>query len=407
MEDHYSLKTETDCVGLSRSLAPAGASVQKSCPETEDVCSPQSSSCASHCASFFITLSVSQSVSWSVSSAFRTRESGVPALRGARLQSTLHAASRGRPCLLPARTSADALPASKHTKQRDWLSLLRPSSVNIRPNGSLRFSVSLNDVGQRVDSLCRGLHFIDRTCSEGELEPEPEPALPSGTDRRAHTLNGKLAAAPAHQNPNLAFSTHTHPHLVPSFTNNYKYMLGIPPTNLLPSDSAVTAPPPPPPLSNTHLHTHHHQHSPSSNFLRLLLPFSRSSTSASLQCSELGSYASHLHIPKSSTALLEGNESGFAAEDLLGDDDVFEEDQPSPTQKGRSQLATPDKCTVAGALLAPLCYMDEDSDLDCCPSPLSEKTEPLSPYSLSGDCCSCDLHTHSVPDYTSYTSAVG
>ncbi|XP_067467139.1 uncharacterized protein, partial [Thunnus thynnus] len=279
----------------------------------------------------------------------------------------------------------DALPASKHTKQRDWLSLLRPSSVNIRPNGSLRFSVSLNDVGQRVDSLCRGLHFIDRTCSEGELELKPEPAQPPGSDRRAHTLNGKLVAAPAHQNPNPAFSTHAHPHLVPSFTNNYKYMLGVPPSNFLPPDSAVTAPPPP--LSNTHLHPHHHHHSPSSNFLRLLLPFSRSSTSASLQCSELGSYASHLHITKSSSALLAGSESGFAPDDLLGDDDVFEEEQPHPARKGTSQLATPSTSTVAGALLAPLCYMDEDSDLDCCPSPLSEKTGPLSPYSLSGDCC--------------------
>ncbi|XP_039995403.1 E3 ubiquitin-protein ligase MARCH8 isoform X2 [Xiphias gladius] len=278
----------------------------------------------------------------------------------------------------------DALPVSRHTKQRDWLSLLRPSSVNIRPNSSLKFSVSLNDVGQRVDSLCRGLHFIDRTCSEGELELEPEPAQPPSLDRRAHTLNGKLASAPAHHHPNPTFSTHTHPHIVPSFTNNYKYMMGIHPTNCFPSDPAVIAPPPP--LSNGHLHPHH---SPSTNFLRLLLPFSQSSTSASLQCSELGSYASHLHITKSSSTLLEGNESGFPPEDLLADDNVFEEHQSSPAPKRTSQLATPDTVTLVGqgALLAPLCYMDEDSDLDCCPSPLSEKTGPLSPYSLSGDCC--------------------
>lgn len=70
----------------------------------------------------------------------------------------------------------------------------------------------------------------------------------------------------------------------------------------------------------------------------------------------------------------------------MGDDDVFEEDRPSPAKKGTSHLAT-DTSTVTGVLLAPLCYMDEDSDLDCCPTPLSEKTEPLSPYSLSGDIC--------------------
>ncbi|KAA8583790.1 hypothetical protein FQN60_014998, partial [Etheostoma spectabile] len=277
----------------------------------------------------------------------------------------------------------DTLPASKHGKQRDWLSLLRPSAVNIRPNSSLRFSVSLNDVGQRVDSLCRGLHFIDRTCSEGELDLKPKPAQPPGSDQRVHTLNNKLAAAPTHQNQNPTCSTSTNPHLVPSFTNNYKYMLGIPPANCLPSDPAIRTPPP---LSNTHLH---HHDSSSANFLRLLLPFSRSSTSASLQCSELGSYASHLHITKSSSVLLEGSELSYPVEDLLGDDDVFEEDQPSLVSRGKVQLATPETVTMAGtgAHSAPLCFMDEDSDLDCCLSPLSEKTGPLSPYSLSEDWC--------------------
>lgn len=68
---------------------------------------------------------------------------------------------------------------------------------------------------------------------------------------------------------------------------------------------------------------------------------------------------------------------------------MFEEDGPSPAPKGRDQPATPETVTEArpGFLLAPLCYMDEDSDLDCCPSPLSEKAGPLSPYSLQGDCC--------------------
>ncbi|XP_035462761.1 E3 ubiquitin-protein ligase MARCH8 isoform X2 [Scophthalmus maximus] len=275
---------------------------------------------------------------------------------------------------------ADALPASKHTKQRDWLSLLRPSSVNLRPNSSLRFSVSLNDVGQRVDSLCRGLHFIDRTCSEGELEMKP--AQPPSSDRKAHTLDGKLSAAPAPPQPNPTLSTGPRPHLVPSFTNNYKYTLGIPPADCFSSDSTVAAPP----LFNAHLHPHH---CPSAHFLRRILPFSRSSTSASLQCSELGSYASQLHITKSSSALLEVSESGFPPEDVLGDDGVFEEAWSRPAPKGTGQLATPDPVTkaVPGALHAPLCYMDEDSDLDCCPSPLSEKSGPLSPYSLSEDCC--------------------
>ncbi|KAM8858378.1 E3 ubiquitin-protein ligase MARCHF8 isoform 2-T3 [Spinachia spinachia] len=263
----------------------------------------------------------------------------------------------------------DSLPASKHGKQRDWLSLLRPSSVNIHHSGPLRFSVSLNDVGQRVDSLCRGLHFIDRTCSEGELEP----AQP----------NGELPAAPTRQTPDPTSSTRTHHHhLVPA----YKYTLGTPPANDLPSAPAVIAPPPPPSPCNSLLHPHP---SPSANFLRLLLPFSRSSTSASLQCSELGSYASQLHVTKSSSVMLGGSESGFRLEDLLGDDDVFVEDRLCAAQMRTGRPASPNTVTGAGSgpLLAPLCFMDEDVDLDCCPSPLSEKTAPLSPYSLSGDWC--------------------
>lgn len=275
---------------------------------------------------------------------------------------------------------ADVLPSSKHAKQRDWLSLIRTPSVNIRPPGSLRFSMSLNDMGQRVDSLCRGLRFIDRTCSEGELELKPEPAQPPNTDQRAHTLNGKLATASINQNPYIPFPTRTNPHLIPSFTNNHKYMLGNPSACGLPSNPTIIALPP---LSHTHLHPHP---SPSANFLRRLLPFSRSSTSASLQCSDLGSYTSHLHITKSSSAL-EGSESGFPIEELQGDDDVFEEERLSSPSKSTGQQAAPGTVTDAGmgAPLAPLCYMDEDSDLDCCT--LTEKVGPLSPYSLSGDCC--------------------
>ncbi|XP_019715431.1 E3 ubiquitin-protein ligase MARCHF8 isoform X2 [Hippocampus comes] len=218
----------------------------------------------------------------------------------------------------------DSPPASK---QRDWLSLLRPTLGSARPpgrqpHGPLRFSVSLNDVGQRVDGLCRGLHFIDRTCSEGELETKAgDAAQPRGGSETTQAVGG-VNGGP---DPGRVFSAH--PHLVPSFTNNDKYMLG------------PSVPPPAPPSAPDYPHP-----SPSVNFLRLLLPFSRSSTSSSL--------------PKSSSAIMEGSELEFAADEM-----------------------------AKGVRLAPLCYMDEDSDLDRCPSPLSAKTEPLSPFSLSGDCC--------------------
>ncbi|XP_014900699.1 E3 ubiquitin-protein ligase MARCHF8 isoform X3 [Poecilia latipinna] len=259
---------------------------------------------------------------------------------------------------------ADSPHGSKYAKQRDWLSVLRPASVGIRPKNSLRFSLSLNDVGQRVDNLCRGLHFIDRTCSEGELDVKPEHAqCPDGK-----MLGDDPVATSKRESRDAPLSTRTTLHLVPSLTNNHKYMLGNP-----------SGPPSPHPTSLLQpLST------PGSNFLRLLLPFSRSSTSASLQCSELGSYASHLHITKSCSTLLEGTESGFLSQ---GDDGVFEVEHSRSPSKGASQTTTPEMLSVSGTLLAPLCYMDEDSDLECCSSPLTEKSGPLSHYSLSGDCC--------------------
>lgn len=272
----------------------------------------------------------------------------------------------------------DALPPSKYPKQRDWLSLLRPASVSMAPRSSLRFSLSLNDVGQRMDSLCRGLHFIDRTCSEGELDVDPEPDRRSGLEQKAHELNSKLVAAPTtchSSNSNAPPSKRTH--LIPSLTNDYKYMMSIPSSKCLSSNPTVTAsfvpstrlPLPP---------------APGPGFLRLALPFSRSSTSASLQGSEMSSYASHLH--KSSSTLLEGAESRFPSGDPLGDDDVFEEDHTGSLLKGKEQPPT-QGADDSGCLRAPLCYMDEDSDLESCSSPLSEKPTPLSPFSVSGDCC--------------------
>ncbi|XP_055083130.1 E3 ubiquitin-protein ligase MARCH8 isoform X1 [Periophthalmus magnuspinnatus] len=248
------------------------------------------------------------------------------------------------------------IPIAKATKQHDWLSLLRPASVNIRPQSALRFSMSLNDVGQRVDSLCRGLNFIDRTYSDGELGAKTD----QSPVNEQKVQNGKLPT----ENPNAYF-------LVPSLTNNYKYMLAVPPANSLPVAQNPTSTLHPNPSSN-------------SNFLRRFLPFSRSSTSASLQCSELGSYTSHLHIAKSSSTLLESNEPSLVHDDVSGDDDVFEDDRKLPKP---NPLEVPDYKAESGTINAPMCYMDEDADLDGCPTPMSEKAEPLSPFSLSGDCC--------------------
>lgn len=234
-------------------------------------------------------------------------------------------------------------PKNKTLFGTEWLSLLKPS-VNFKQEaGSLKFSKSLNDVGQKMDSLYSGLQFIDRTCSDGELGPEKE-KLMQDDHIKAHT--------PPSFPP-------------PSFLNNYKHISSAGPEHCMV--------PPAPPLSDLQR---------SSNFLRFILPFTRSSTPASLQVSEIGSNTSRMHIPKSSSALLEVSECGCMEE--MGDDEVFEEDSSRR------------KLKVEG-LKAPLCSLEEDSDLDQCSSPLSEKNGPLSPYSLSGDCCRLVGFTHSHP----------
>ncbi|XP_061083610.1 E3 ubiquitin-protein ligase MARCH8 isoform X1 [Conger conger] len=201
----------------------------------------------------------------------------------------------------------------------EWLSLLKPSS-GLRSERTLKFSRSLNDMAQKVDSLCGGLRFIDRTCSDGELGSEP----------KACAADGK----PVHP-------TSPSPALVPCMVSR----------DCAPSDLQR-----------------------SSHLRRFLLPFSHSSTGGSLGGSELGSYTSRLLMTESSSALLEGREPGCPG-DEPGDDDVFEDDPRSGLGLG------------SGGLRAPVCSLEGDSDLDHCPSPLSEKNAPLSPYSLSGDCC--------------------
>ncbi|XP_018585701.1 E3 ubiquitin-protein ligase MARCHF8 isoform X3 [Scleropages formosus] len=191
---------------------------------------------------------------------------------------------------------------------QEWLSLLKV-------NSPFRFSRSLNDMGSRLDGLSSGLRFIDRTCSEGELAPEPQPWTP--------------LAQPFHGG-------------APSLTTNFKLIGGVPGQAL---EGLFLQP---------DLQRRPH-------VMQLFPPFPNSSTT-----SNLGSYASRLHVARSSSSLLGGNDSSCV--DSPGDDEVFEE-EPAWQHK------------------APLCSLEEDSDLDRCSSPLSEKTAPLSPYSLSGDSC--------------------
>ncbi|XP_034781962.1 E3 ubiquitin-protein ligase MARCH8 isoform X2 [Acipenser ruthenus] len=236
----------------------------------------------------------------------------------------------------------------KNSFGHDWVHLLKPS-MNAKSYGALKFSKSLNDVGQKMDSLYSGLNFIDRTCSEGKLAPVKENC--SGINHfqtNNITYNGK----PHHYN--LPFS-----YRVPTFSTNYKYISGVG------EDHCTIHIPPQEGRQTNELQKGTH-------LFRFLLSFSHSSTTGSLhKLSELESYATRMHIAKSSSTLMGGNES-YCTNDI-GDDEVFEGDS-------RSNLKVDEQ-------RAPLCSVEEDCDLDCCASPVSEKMVPLSLYSTSGDVC--------------------
>ncbi|XP_046723613.1 E3 ubiquitin-protein ligase MARCH8 isoform X3 [Silurus meridionalis] len=168
-------------------------------------------------------------------------------------------------------------PKNKSMFGAEWLSLLKPS-VNLRPHAStLKFSKSLNDVGQKMDRRC-SLQFAERTRSDGVLHSDMKGDVESG--HQAKTLVVKLTRLPP-----LYSSQHT------SFSTTYGY------TSAHPADIQKT-----------------------SNLLRFFFPFPRSSTTGSLPLGEPPSCA------KPSSALLEVN--GVCTEEL-GDDDVFEEESSS------------------------------------------------------------------------------
>lgn len=178
-------------------------------------------------------------------------------------------------------------PKNKSVFGAEWLSLLKPS-VNLRPHAStLKFSKSLNDVGQKMDGLC-SLHFAERTCSDGELRSDTKGDAECG--HQAKTLAVKLTRLPP-----------LYPTQPTSFSTTYGY------ASAHPADMQK-----------------------SSNLLRFFFPFPRSSTAGSLPLGELASCA------KPSSALLEVSE---ACGEEMGDDDVFEEESSGWRLKAEGQHA--------------------------------------------------------------------
>ncbi|XP_028651763.1 E3 ubiquitin-protein ligase MARCH8 isoform X1 [Erpetoichthys calabaricus] len=230
----------------------------------------------------------------------------------------------------------------KNSFGQDWIYRFKPS-VNGEPNGPLKFSRSLNDVGQKMDYS--GFNFIDRTCSEGKLMPVQENVGSNGFHlSKIKTQNGMSAQIP--------FSN------IASFPSSYKLISSMVDDHcsvqMLPQERNCV-----------------NELQKRTNLLRFLFSFSNSPTACTV--AELESCTTQLHIDKSSSMLIESHE--FYYTDDIGDDEVFEDETTTHiNEKSKDHWA-------------PLCSLEEDSDLDYCSSPFSEKTVPLSPYSTSGDVC--------------------
>nr|XP_044993116.1 E3 ubiquitin-protein ligase MARCHF8 isoform X2 [Jaculus jaculus] len=219
---------------------------------------------------------------------------------------------------------------------------------NTKARRPLKFSKSLNDVGEKAQDTLESFDYMERTCSEGKLVLPQDPCL------RMNRLQRKEKRAPQHCPP-PGYPKHSH---VLSLSANHsaasegragKGGICIP---LLEEKTDGEA------RSRSH------------RLLRYLFSLSHNSSTSSLhRFHELESHAGRLHTTKSSSWL--AGSTGFCS-DEMGDDDVFE-DTSSAILRSR-------------VLRAPLCSVEKDSDLDC-PSPLSEKCPPISPVSTSGDAC--------------------
>uniref|UniRef100_A0A8D0TYB0 RING-type E3 ubiquitin transferase n=1 Tax=Sus scrofa TaxID=9823 RepID=A0A8D0TYB0_PIG len=241
----------------------------------------------------------------------------------------------------------DAVQVSKRNScGSEWAQALKPAK-NTKARRTLKFSKSLNDVGEKAQDTLESFDYVERTCSEGKLVLPQDPCLRG--NRFHQKEKRKLNHKPFGNSKRSCVSSLSANCSVASEVGAGKAGLHIP---LLDEKAdGETA-------------------SRSRRLLRYLLSLSHGSSTSSLhRFHELQSCAPGLHPAKSSSGL--AGSAGFCSDDM-GDDDVFED---SMSAKLKSKV-----------LRAPLCSVEKDSDLDC-PSPLSEKYPPISPVSTSGDAC--------------------
>lgn len=241
----------------------------------------------------------------------------------------------------------DTVQASKRNSfGSEWVQALNPVK-NTKGRRTLKFSKSLNDVGEKAQDTLESFDYVERTCSEGKLILPHDPRL--RINRFHHKEKRTLIRRPLGSSKHSCVSSLSANCSTASEAGAGKGGVHVPLSDEKGDGEAVSR---------------------SRRLLRYLLSLSRGSSSSSLhRFHELESCAGHLHAAKSSSGL--AGSAGFCS-DEMGDDDVFED---STSTKLKSRV-----------LRAPLCSTEKDSDLDC-PSPLSEKCPPMSPVSTSGDAC--------------------
>uniref|UniRef100_A0A8D2H0A2 RING-type E3 ubiquitin transferase n=1 Tax=Urocitellus parryii TaxID=9999 RepID=A0A8D2H0A2_UROPR len=241
----------------------------------------------------------------------------------------------------------DTLQASESNSfDFEWFQALKPAK-NAKARRTLKFSKSLNDVCEKPQDTLESFDYVERTCSEGKLVLSQDPCL---RINRFH-FKGKRALNPKSLGSSKRFcvSSLSANHSVASEVEAGKGGMHSP---ILEDKEDGEA------------------GSRSQRLLQYLFLLSHGSSTSSLRRFHyLESHTAHLHATKSSSGL--AGSMGFCS-DEMGDDDVFEDSTSAKL-----------KCRV---LRAPLCSVEKDSDLDC-PSPLSEKSTPISPVSISGDAC--------------------
>uniref|UniRef100_A0A8C3YUT9 RING-type E3 ubiquitin transferase n=1 Tax=Catagonus wagneri TaxID=51154 RepID=A0A8C3YUT9_9CETA len=241
----------------------------------------------------------------------------------------------------------DAVQVSKRNScGSEWAQALKPTK-NTKARRTLKFSKSLNDVGEKAQDTLASFDYVERTCSEGKL------VLPQDSCLRGNRFHQKekrtLTRKPLGSSKRSCVSSLSANRSAASEAGAGKAGIHVP---LLDEKADGEA------------------ESRSRWLLRYLLSLSHGSSTSSLhRFHELQSCTPGLHPAKSSSGL--AGSVGFCSDDM-GDDDVFED---SLSAKLKSKV-----------LRAPLCSVEKDSDLDC-PSPLSEKCPPISPVSTSGDAC--------------------